>query len=333
MSFFLLLTSVFLISAGGTAVALMLLRKYRVMDVPNARSNHATPTPRGGGIAVIIALFLGFISVAFFFQQDINALIPLYSSIFLLTLISFYDDLHGVSIKWRLSFQIIAIAIGLYFLPPPHIFPAGIIPPALETILIGMGWLWFINLYNFMDGIDGITGTETACIGIAVALLSLATIIPLSLTYYSLIIAASALGFLLLNWHPAKIFMGDVGSVSLGYITFWLLLQLAAEGFLVAALIIPAYYIADSTVTLVKRALQGKRFWEGHSEHFYQQAVRSGYSHTHIVYMVIAINSMLAALALLSTLGGFYALFSLCAAIILTSSLLAFWHRKKTNRA
>lgn len=329
MFFIVLGISIFALSALATGLALTLLRKYKVMDIPNIRSNHSNPTPRGGGIAVVMVTLLGFLTTAYLLHQDTATILLLCIGTFILALISFYDDLHHVSIKWRLAFQIIAISAGLYFTPMHGLLFHGMIPPLLETFLLGISWLWFINLYNFMDGIDGITGSETVCIGIGIALIAAVTTLPIGFIHYGLIIASAALGFLIWNWHPARIFMGDVGSVSLGYLNGWLLLQLATQGFWVAALIIPAYYLADSSVTLIRRIIQGERFWESHSKHFYQQAVRAGGSHAQVTTIIIAVNILLLILAFISTLDSLYALICLAAATMLCATLLLYWHHKK----
>ena len=155
--------------------------------------------------------------------------------------------------------------------------------------------VWFINLYNFMDGIDGITGVETAAIGLGVALLALVGATPDLAAAAA--IAAAGLGFLVWNWHPARIFMGDAGSVPLGFLLGWLLLALAARGAWAPALILPGYYLADATLTLIARTLAGERIWQAHRRHFYQRAVRGGASHAAVVLRVAAADILLIVLA------------------------------------
>ena len=151
-----------------------------------------------------------------------------------------------------------------------------------------------------MDGIDSITGVEAGCIGIGIALIAMQfpsfSIDPLLPTA----IAAAAIGFLWWNWHPAKIFLGDVGSVPLGYLLGWLLLNLASSGFWAPALILPLYYLADATITLVRPAARGERVWEAHREHFYQRAVQGGRSHAQVSTGVGLCNVALLGLAALS---------------------------------
>jgi UDP-N-acetylmuramyl pentapeptide phosphotransferase/UDP-N-acetylglucosamine-1-phosphate transferase len=162
-------------------------------------------------------------------------------------------------------------------------------------------WLWFLNLFNFMDGIDGIAGGETAALGVGAASVAWLAALAPSVALYGLTAAAAALGFLWWNWHPARIFLGDVGSVPLGYLLAWLLLDLASHGAWAAALILPLYYVADASLTLLVRLLRGERVWRAHREHFYQRAAQGGLSHAQVVGAILLADAALVALALWST--------------------------------
>jgi UDP-N-acetylmuramyl pentapeptide phosphotransferase/UDP-N-acetylglucosamine-1-phosphate transferase len=210
----------------------------------------------------------------------------------LLAMVSWRDDLGHVPARWRLLAQILAVAAGLAVLDGDPVFQ-GLLPPWLDLVAAALAWIWFVNLTNFMDGIDGITGVEAASIGIGLALVG-APAAP------ALILVSASLGFLRWNWHPARLFMGDVGSVPLGYLLGALLLMLAKGGAWAAALILPAYYLADATWTLVRRLLERKRVWEAHREHFYQQAVQRGWSHGRVALTVGIVNGGLVILALIS---------------------------------
>jgi UDP-N-acetylmuramyl pentapeptide phosphotransferase/UDP-N-acetylglucosamine-1-phosphate transferase len=172
------------------------------------------------------------------------------------------------------------------------------LPLALERLFLGACWVWFMNLFNFMDGIDGIAASET--IAIALGYIAVTAGTQSELAPIALILAAATAGFLMWNWHPAKVFMGDVGSVSIGFVLGWLLIELAIRQHFSAALILPLYFAADATLTLVKRTLRGSRPWQAHREHFYQRAVLGGITHSGVVVRVIAINAILLALALLA---------------------------------
>lgn len=218
-----------------------------------------------------------------------------------LALVSFADDLRPLPPLWRLLAQIAAVAGGIAALPDSGQVFQGLLPPAADRALAGLLWLWFVNLYNFMDGIDGITGAETAFLGAGLAFLVFVNreLGNAGQVALGLATAAAALGFLRWNWQPAKIFLGDVGSVPLGYLLGWLLLATAAAGAWKAALILPGYYLADATWTLCRRALRGEKVWRPHREHFYQKAVQRGMSHAAVVRRILALNLFLLALALM----------------------------------
>jgi len=164
-------------------------------------------------------------------------------------------------------------------------------------------WLWFVNLFNFMDGIDGIAGVEASSLGIGLVLVGAMAAWPAVHFVLPALLAAATLGFLVWNWAPAKLFLGDVGSVPLGYLLGWLLLVAAMNGEWAPALILPLYYLADATITLLKRAARGAKVWRAHREHFYQRAVQGGASHSHVALQVLACNAALVALAVLAAAG------------------------------
>ena len=184
-----------------------------------------------------------------------------------------------------------------------NLFSGGLLPPGLDMVAAGLLWVWFINLFNFMDGIDGIAGVEAASIGVGIALVSVAAGLSDVFGTFGLAIAAASLGFLIWNWHPAKIFLGDIGSVPLGFMLGGLLLWLAANGQWAAALILPLYYLADSTITLLKRFVRGEKVWQAHRQHFYQQALAHGLSHDHVVRHVLFVDLVLIALAVAAARG------------------------------
>lgn len=258
----------FVFTALATGVTLKVLRHYHIMDNPTARGSHTIPTPRGGGWGVMIPL-LGLMALAAYATGAWEIMGFVATGIVVLMVVSWMDDTRSMSAKARFGVQILAVVLGYQALPDNQILP--FLPEWLEYAVVGIGWLWFINLYNFMDGIDGITGQETAFIGLGVALITLGampgdTLSPL----LGASLLGCGLGFLVWNWHPAKLFMGDIGSVPLGFVGGFLLLTLAAHGQLFAALIIPLYYIGDATYTIIKRALKGEKIWEAHRQHFYQ---------------------------------------------------------------
>lgn len=308
---------VFAAVAAGMAPLLRLLKRRQVLDRPNERSSHKTPTPVGGGIAVMAALLPAWAWLTA--PPAWHLILPAAA----LAALSLADDLKGLSAAARLCGHVLAVAVVLYLQPGL----AGAIPDAVPRpaafASIGIAWVWFINLFNFMDGIDGITGVETATIGLGVlALAALGQASP-ELGGLGLAAAAAAAGFLAWNWHPAKIFMGDVGSVPLGFLLGWLLLALAAEGAWPAALILPAYYLADTTLTLLRRLFRGEAVWRAHRQHFYQMPVIAGRGHAWVAGRVLAAGlTLIAFAALVPAVGPAWALAG--AAAVVAATLAAF---------
>ncbi len=216
-----------------------------------------------------------------------------------LAVISFLDDLYEVKPQWRLAVQIAVVVVGISAIDG-DIFQ-GLLPLWLDVLLTAILWVWFINLYNFIDGIDGITSANTISLCVAlVALYYSADNLSTGIYIEAAIIGAATLAFAPFNWHPAKVFMGDAGSIPLGFLMGYLLLQAAADGYFLAALILPAFHVTDATVTLIRRMLRGEKIWNAHSEHYYQRAVRAGMAHDEVVRYVVALNCILAVLAVLS---------------------------------
>jgi len=291
------------LSGLTTRIVLRWLQDRQILDRPNERSSHSVPTPRGGGWAVTgtILILWGTLTLA---QPDTLHIWALLLGIGGLALISWVDDLRGLTPGVRFSAQIVAVAIGVIILPSDALVFQGWFPLPLDRLLAGFCWLWFVNLFNFMDGIDGIAGTETVCVGSGIILVIALVDMEPMLAFMAAVTIGAALGFLVWNWHPARIFLGDVGSVPLGYALGWLLIAMAAQGQLLAALILPLYFGADATTTLLRRLLRGVRVWQSHREHFYQQAVQLGRSHREVVVVVLLGNLLLigcAAVAAIAT--------------------------------
>ena len=215
-----------------------------------------------------------------------------------LAAVSWIDDLRSLPPLIRLAAQGLAVAVGTASLLDDGFFFQGLAPGWLDPLVAALGWIWFVNLFNFMDGIDGITGVETACVGGGAALVAFLAPETAGLTpVFGLTLAAAALGFLVWNWHPAKIFLGDVGSVPVGFLLGWILFDLTAAGLWAPAIILPLYYLADATITLARRALRGEKIWRAHREHFYQRATQNGKSHAEVSRMILAANVVSVALA------------------------------------
>lgn len=290
------------VACGGVRA---LLLHHRVLDRPNARSLHETPVPRGGGLALVPIALLAWTMLSLFLGVPEGFWLLLLGTLLLMA-ISWLDDIESRPAAVRLALQVVAVVIGLAALPDSLLFQ-GLLPPLLDRVVTALLWIWFVNLFNFMDGIDGISGVETVSLGLGLALvawlgsgasatLGAPVLLPLVLT-------AAALGFLAWNWAPARLFLGDAGSVPLGYLLGWLLLSAAAAGAWAPALILPLYYLADSGVTLVRRILQRRKVWEAHREHFYQRAAGGGLGHAAVARRILLANLALIALALLAAQG------------------------------
>jgi len=320
MDLLVLTLGVFAATLLGTKFVLAQALKKAHLDHPDERSSHKTPTPHGGGLALTAVLVSAWAFLGFQESMLSVELIVLLAAMAGLAILSRLDDITPLPARVRLIGQVFAVCTTLTFMPIENGI-ISLLPAPVEWGLVALGWIWFINLYNFMDGIDGITGIETLTIGGGIALLALGFGVSIGAPGpFALIAAAAVLGFLWWNWHPAKIFMGDVGSVPLGFGLGWLLLHLVLTGYWAAALILPLYYLADATLTLVRRLVRGKKVWEAHKEHFYQRAHQGGWPHDKVVLTIAGTNALLILLAWTSTQG--WAFESLAGAILVVSGLL-----------
>ena len=298
------------------------LRKRQILDLPNERSSHVRPTPRGGGLAVTPIILAGWLILAGLGLALSGQLVVMAGALGLL-LLSWQDDRRSLPARLRLLVHLAAVAAGLSALPDHQFVFQGLLPFWADRLLAAILWVWFLNLYNFMDGIDGITGVETLCIAAGVILMSPAQA-------QGAVVAGASLGFLLWNWHPAKIFLGDSGSVPLGYLLAWLLLRMAAQGLWAPALILPAYYLADATITISKRALRGEKIWQAHRQHFYQQAVRGGATHSRVALLILLSDVALVEAARWSQVSLWQ---GLAAAAAMTATLLFVLYRMGRTQA
>jgi UDP-N-acetylmuramyl pentapeptide phosphotransferase/UDP-N-acetylglucosamine-1-phosphate transferase len=274
-----------LLTCLTTRLLIPILAHREILDCPNERSSHQVPIPRGGGIAVIGSTLLAW---AVFARTESmpSGVFGIVLGAVLLAAVSWFDDLRGLSPIVRLLAQAAAVAVGILVLPGPR--------DLFYLAAIGLVWIWWINLFNFMDGIDGLAGTEAAAIGAGLLLFAgVGAGADPALRTLAAAVTGAAIGFLVWNWSPARIFLGDIGSVPLGYVLGFLLLDLAARGRWTIAVILPLYFLADATITLVRRLLRGERVWQAHREHFYQHAVRRGLGHAAVVKRVIAADLVL----------------------------------------
>lgn len=276
-----------------------LLRRYALAR-PNARSSHREPTPQGGGIAVVgvtVALMvLTPLLLHSLTAETVRQLDAVIGAALLLAITGTVDDIRGLGALPRLALQVVAVAIMLMALPSElRVVPA--LPFAAERALLLLAAVWFINLVNFMDGIDWMTAAEVVpiCAGLVIA--GACGALPPLGVLSATVLAGATIGFAPFNRPVATLFLGDVGSVPIGLILAWLLIVLAGGGHFAAALLLPLYYLADATITLARRLVRREKIWEAHRSHFYQRATVNGLTVRGVVGRVFAVNAGLVALA------------------------------------
>lgn len=283
LSFFALILAAFCVSAVLTHFLRKRLIAKAVMDIPNERSMHKVPVPRGGGLAVMAVILAG---MAYYMPNPF-----LLTAIILLMLISWLDDKKGMRASVRLLAHLTAAFVGSFALGDSAVLMDGLLPFWLDRLILVVCWAWIMNLYNFMDGIDGITATQTISNALGFGLLISLLHLPfMHGAEIAAVIMGACGGFLILNWHPAKIFMGDVGSIPLGFLIGFFMFKLALAGYPLPALLIPLYYLMDSGITITRRALKGEKIWHAHRSHFYQRATTGTGSPKPIVFSILITN-------------------------------------------
>ena len=295
------------IAAIVSAVLIVGLRPLLVryaLARPNARSSHDRPTPQGGGIAVIgatIIVVAGAVAFAPDLSNDPLRLAAVLASIVGLAVVGATDDVRPLEALPRLLLQAAAVAAVIATLPAEmRIIPA--LPWWFERACILIGGIWFVNLVNFMDGIDWMMVVEVVPITAGLGFFGLLGALPWDATVVSLALFGAIIGFAPFNRPVARLFLGDVGSLPIGLLTGWLLVLLAGRGHLAAALLLPLYFLADSTVTLARRLANREPVMQAHRSHFYQRARDGGFTVYQIIGRVFAANLILVGLAAVTLL-------------------------------
>lgn len=281
---------IFSVSWLGVKLFLGWSLKRQLLDIPNERSSHDTPTPRGGGLVIVIVSLFSYLIYSLVYGHRL--IWGYLVGAALIALISWLDDVYSISFVWRFLVHSLAAALLLYdagawqniYLP---VFDTTISLGYLGAV-ISYGWIvWLTNAYNFMDGIDGISGVQAVTAGVGWMLIGY-LIGFTNIYFYGGVLAFSSLGFLLHNWPPAKIFLGDVGSAFLGF-------SFAAMPFLagsvhtgkaaplpVFAVLLVWFFVFDTMLTFFARLLKRRKVWEPHREHLYQKLIISGLSHRRV---------------------------------------------------
>ncbi|MEY3197539.1 MAG: hypothetical protein RLZZ59_910 [Pseudomonadota bacterium] len=310
-----------------TRSLITLLPKFGMIDEPGARRMHKKITPRGGGIAVLLAFSFGFYAIDYFWLgggYSRALLMPLWA----IALVSFYDDIKHVNVALRFLVQIIVSACLTYIFLLPNLLFHGEFPGVIDFVMAIITFAGFINIYNFMDGIDGLTSAQSLHLSITMLLicaLRYDVIMHVDLVIsISLLIMACSIAFLVYNWHPAYIFLGDVGSITFGLLIGLALMLIAssAERLFVSTIIATLYYLADGGLTIIIRAIRREKIWLPHLNHFFQQAMRKRLSQKKIMLEIILCNYWLMILAVSAL---FYPVFSLLLAMfVVTRTILKF---------
>ncbi len=277
-----------------TGVMLKYAQHQYLIDIPNERSSHSVPIPRGGGVSIVFTFLLALFFLYFSDHISKKLLMAFWGGGILIAMIGFVDDHRHITPSWRITFHFIAVAWALFCL-------GGFPPFEFGGVSWNLGWfgnifgliflVWLLNLFNFMDGIDGIATIEAITIAGSAGIIMYykkATSEPFLL--FLLMIAC--FGFLIWNWPPAKIFMGDVGSGFLGFVLGVFIIHTTAGKFLTfwTWLILLGIFLVDATITLLRRILTKQRWHEAHRSHAYQWAARRFNSHEKVTLAVLGIN-------------------------------------------
>jgi UDP-N-acetylmuramyl pentapeptide phosphotransferase/UDP-N-acetylglucosamine-1-phosphate transferase len=266
---------------------------------PNPRSSHTMPTPQGGGLAAVAAILLVGVSVPFIFRETSPSDAPLMAALSaagLLAIVGIVDDVQSVPIVPRMFLQVVAVSAAIAALPETlRVLPS--LPWSVERPLLLLAMLWFVNLFNFMDGLDWISVAAVVPMSAGLIAVGLLGALPPAAIFLAFALLGAMLGFAPFNRPVAKLFLGDAGSLPIGLLLAWLLLLVASSGEYAAALLLPLYYVADTTVTLCRRLWNRENVWLAHRTHFYQVALDRRFSVMEIVTRIFGVNAALALLA------------------------------------
>jgi UDP-N-acetylmuramyl pentapeptide phosphotransferase/UDP-N-acetylglucosamine-1-phosphate transferase len=333
-----------LLAAAALSYGLLLwLRPFlarHTLAKPNARSSHKVPTPQGGGIAVLAAMLLVVTAnqlvsgnSGLLGQQpgEFIRLAVIFAAAIGLALVGAIDDVRPLDPIPRLVLQSVAVAVVIAMLPDRmRIVP--FIPWWADRALLVVGAVWLVNVVNFMDGIDWMTVAEVVPVAGVLGLFGITGLLPPNASLVALSLCGAMIGFAPFNRPVAQLFLGDVGSLPIGLLLSWLLATLAGTGHLAAALLLPLYYLADATITLLQRLSRGERITQAHRRHFYQRALDGGLSVYSIVAGVFAVNVALGALAIATVYIGSRSvdMAALAAGGILVAALLMNFNRVRS---
>ena len=338
---FIIIITLYLVTSYVLKKSIKYFKNPILLDVPSERSNHNTPKPKCAGL-ILVPLILITTLLVFHVENILNYhWLIIFGFCTILAILSFLDDIKNVSSGIRLVFQVFCVFSSLFLLDDQlEIFKKSfdflnffesipILQNSLILLLLVFLWVWIINMFNFMDGMDGITTVQVSALAILTNLLALLGFIEVHFIYFGLILLTVFLSFFTVNKPPAKIFLGDVGSIPIGFLVgFIIIYNMIKSDLIIPFLIIIMYYLLDSIITLVLRFCNKENIFKAHSGHFYQKIIRKGYSHDFVLAKIIYINIILFLLAILSL---YLPLISLGLALLSTSLLLTFFGTRKSK--
>ena len=307
-----------LLSAAATRAAIPWLQRQGAVAHENDRTMHAGVIPKGGGLTLLIAAALSIAAL-----HPVTALgWTILIGVIVLAAVSWRDDVGHLPAAIRLPVHLAVAALFVWSLPPDARVFQGLLPGWLDAVVAVVALAWMMNLYNFMDGINGIAGAET--VAICAGYLALSAVGGAMISYAPLAasVLGASLGFLVWNLREKPlVFLGDVGSVPLGFLMGALMIDLAVKGYWAAALILPSYFLADATLTLLMRLWRGEKPWEAHRSHFYQRAARGMGAHLPVVRDISLANAGLISISAL--IAPAYRWISVFVAVAVVAALLA----------
>lgn len=295
---------VLLITLIVVKLFIIVARHRGLLDIPNQRSSHVIPTPRGGGIVFVVMWLL--ILLFYFLMNSISLsqFLFLFAPSLLIAVISFIDDSISLSAKWRFLVQLVAGISALVFIHFDSSIDLTFLKLTWEPLvllLLLFFIIWSVNLFNFMDGTDGIASVEALFVlgGQAYLLYQNPSNVPFHLV---LLLCAAIFGFLLWNWPKAKVFMGDVGSATLGMIIALIAICLQKSGHvaIVYSLMLYGLFLFDATITLLRRLIRKEKVFQAHKLHAYQRLHQAGWSHLQVLLGFIAVNVLISVLTLIA---------------------------------
>lgn len=318
----------FFISVVLLKILIHKLPLFGLVDKPSGRRVHIKVTPRGGGIAVVFVLILCSGLFEYYTTKHLIYFIQFAPILITLSAVSLIDDIRHIDVFIRFIIHILCASLAVYNFLYPHLILQQYVPQTVDIFLAIIGLTAFLNIYNFLDGIDGITAVQSIHLSSAILILcflqkSIIIKVDFVITTATINLGFS-IAFLFFNWHPAKIFLGDIGSISLGFTIGLCLLLIAASSLhlVLAVLIVSLYYIADASVTMFIRLINKEIIWTPHLQHFFHKAVtKSGKTQNHVVTTIILCNIFLMIFSIISL---YYPFIGFCCAIIISAITLLY---------